>query len=259
MNHVTDDDLILHYYGELSATDRARLAEHLRTCQACAAAEARLRETLGVIDDVPAPEPEAGFERMVWARLEPALSRRRAPTWLAWMWSPARWGLAAAAAVLVVAAFAAGRYWSPGGPAGGPALAETAASGEAVRERILLVAVGDHLEQTEMVLVELTHADGGDMVNISAARAQAAELVADNRLYRQTAATAGQVAIAGVLEDLERALIEVARSPSQIHRSDLDAILRGIETQELLFKLRVVGEQVREREAAGAAANSTES
>jgi hypothetical protein len=258
MTHVTDDELILHYYGELSAADRARLGEHLQTCRACAAEDARLRQALGVLDDVPVPEPEAGFERIVWARLEPALTRREAP-WRAWLWSPARWGLAAAAAVLIIAAFVTGRYWPvPGGPATAPA--DAAASPEVVRERILLVAVGDHLEQTEMVLVELAHAEGGDTVNISAARAQAAELVADNRLYRQTASTAGQVAIAGVLEDLERALIEVARGPSEVPRSDLDAILRGIQAQELLFKLRVVGEQVREREAsAGAQATHTES
>jgi hypothetical protein len=259
--HPTDEDLILHYYGEMSAADRARLAEHLRTCQTCAATDARLRQTLDAVDDVPAPEPDAGVERVVWARLEPALTARRAARWQVWMWSPAHLSLAAGALLLVAGAFVAGRYW-PGShqPAGAPAPIGAAASEESARERILLVAVGDHLEQTQIVLVELVHADGRGLVNISAARAQAAELVADNRLYRQTATTAGQAAIASVLEDLERALIEVARSPSEIPRRDLDAILRGIETQELLFKLRVVGEQVRQREeSAGAPAKRTES
>ena len=257
MTHITDDELILHYYGELSAADRARVGEHLGSCQACSASDARLRRALDAVDEVPAAEPGPGFEQAVWARLQPALSRQRAAWWHVWTWTPARLGAAAAVAMLVVGAFVAGRYWpAPGAPAG----IDTAASAQAVRERILLVAVGDHLEQTEMVLVELAHADGNDTVNISAARAQAAELVADNRLYRQTAATAGDVAIAGVLEDIERALIEVARSPSEVPRRDLDAILRGIEDQGLLFKLRVVGEQVRDREeSAGARTRRAES
>jgi hypothetical protein len=76
------------------------------------------------------------------------------------------------------------------------------------------------------------------------------DLVAANRLYRQTAAGAGHAAIAGVLEDLERALIEVARSPSEVSRRDLTDMLQGIEAEGLLFKLRVVSEQMREREEA---------
>jgi anti-sigma factor RsiW len=261
MTHVSDDELILHFYGELSAADRARVSGHLGVCQACAASDVRLRQVLDAVDEVPAPEPAAGFEQAVWARLQPALARRRAAWWHVWMWTPAQLSAAAAVALLVVFAFVAGRYWSaPGAPAGKSAAIDAAASAQAVRERILLVAVGDHLEQTQMVLVELAHADGRDTVNISAARAQAAELVADNRLYRQTAVTAGDVAIVSVLEDLERALIEVARCPSQVPRRDLDAILRGIEDQGLLFKLRVVSERVREREeSAGALTRRAES
>jgi hypothetical protein len=185
--------------------------------------------------------------------LEPALSRPRASWWAIWAWTPARLGATVAVALLVMAAFVAGRYWrSPVTPAAQPVRIDAAAE-RTVRERLLLVAIGDHLDRTEVVLIELKHADGAEMVNISTARAEAADLVADNRLYRQTAASAGDAAIAGVLDDLERMLVEVARCPSEVPRQDLDAILRGIQTQDLLFKLRVVGEQVREREESAGA------
>jgi len=147
--------------------------------------------------------------------------------------------------MLLVAAFVAGRFWPAAGPAGVPA--------DDPRERILLVAVGDHLEQTQMVLVELVNAEGGDTVDISAAREQAADLVSDNRIYRQTAEGAGDARIAGVLDELERVLIEVARSPSEVSREDLRTIIDSIDAEGLLFKVRIVGQEVREREEAAVA------
>jgi hypothetical protein len=255
MMHVTDEDLILRYYGELTGADRQRVDDHLVACEACRAADLRLRQTFAAVDATPVPEPAAGYEREVWARVSARLPERRARGWKRWRWSPAQLG--AVVAVLVAAAFVAGRYWrAPVAPPAPPVervAGGTAAGSQAVRERILLVAIGDHLEQTEMVIVELAHADGGEKVDISTARAQAADLVAASRLYRQTAASAGDAAIASVLEDVERALIEVARSPAEVSRRDLNDMLRGIEAQGLLFKLRVVGEQVREREESAGA------
>jgi hypothetical protein len=252
--HVTDEDLILQYYGELPDADRQRVDDHVAACAACRADAARLRVVFSAVDAAPVPEPAAGYERRIWAQVEARLPERRAGWWAEWLWAPGHRGAVAAVALLVVAAFAAGRYWrGPGGPTAptaGPTPTASAPATQAARDRILLVAVGDHLEQTEMVLIELANADGGDRVNISAARAQAVDLVAANRLYRQTAAGAGHAAIAGVLEDLERALIEVARSPSEVSRRDLTDMLQGIEAEGLLFKLRVVSEQMREREEA---------
>jgi len=243
--HAHDETLILHYYGELAAPEEADVTRHLEACQACRTEYARLQRVLAVVDSVPVPERAPDYEDAVWAAVARRLPARQRPWW-AFAWSPSRLALAASLAMLVVAAFVAGRFYPAGGPAGGTA--------DDPRERILLVAVGDHLEQTQMVLVELVNAEGGgttgDTVDISAAREQAADLVSDNRIYRQTAEGAGDARIAEVLDELERVLIEVARSPERVSREDLQTIVDSIDAEGLLFRVRVVGQEVREREEA---------
>ena len=136
---------------------------------------------------------------------------------------------------------------------------QVAQSAEKVRERILLVDLGDHLDRSQMVLVELVSAGGttGD-VDISTERARAEQLVAVNRLYRQTAASTGDAAMASVLDDLERdaatrlahQATPIAASPATVSQEDLDSVRRRIDSKELLFKVRVVSSQVRERQRA---------
>src|SRR5256885_1524471 len=120
-----------------------------------------------------------------------------------------------------------------------------------LRERVLLVDLGDHLDRSQMVLVELVSAGGstGD-VDISTERARAEQLVAVNRLYRQTALSTGDANMASVLDDLERVLVDIAASPSTVSQEDLDLVRRRIDSKELLFKVRVVSSQVRERQRA---------
>ena len=102
-----------------------------------------------------------------------------------------------------------------------------------------------------MMLVELVSADdSGGHVDISTEQARAQQLLAANRLYRQTAVKTGDAAMASVLDDLERVLVDVAASPATVSQDDLDQVRRRIESNELLFKVRVVSSQVRERQRA---------
>ena len=124
------------------------------------------------------------------------------------------------------------------------------------RERILLVAVGDHLERSQMVLAELTNAPNGQgKLDISDERQTAADLLEDNRLYRQTARSTGDTAVASVLDDLERVLIEIAHSPSEVSNGELTDLQHQIDNRGLLFKVRVLGTKVREQESKPAAAD----
>jgi hypothetical protein len=245
--HLEDDDLVLHYYGEMADADEARIEAHLADCSACQQNYTKLQRVMAFVDSAPAVEAPPGFEATAWARLEPALPLRRG-NWFSWfVFSPARLAFAAGVVILIGAAFMAGRMsraTTPGGSGG----VQTA---EKVRERILLVDLGDHLDRSQMVLVELTSADdSAGSVDISTEQARAQQLVAANRLYRQTAASTGDAAMASVLDDLERVLVDVAASPSTVSQEDLDAVRRRIASKELLFKVRVVTSQVRERQKA---------
>src|SRR3954462_11624389 len=74
--HLKDDDLVLHYYGELPAPEESRAESHLGSCAACQANYTKLQRVMAFVDSAPAVEPGPGFERIAWARLEPALGSR---------------------------------------------------------------------------------------------------------------------------------------------------------------------------------------
>jgi anti-sigma factor RsiW len=243
--HLHDDDLVLHYYGEMPAADENRAESHLAACAECQANYAKLQRVMAFVDSAPGVEPAPGFERIVWARLEPALHAPRR-NWFAWfVFSPARLAFTAGIVILISAAFMAGRMTRTAAPAG------TAQSPEKVRERILLVDLGEHLDRSQMVLVELVSADdSGGSIDISLEQSRAEQLVSANRLYRQTAASTGDANMASVLDELERVLVDIAASPSMVSQQDLDSVRRRIDSKELLFKVRVISGQVRDRQKA---------
>jgi hypothetical protein len=238
MNHPTEEQLVLYYYGEGDGSPAVR--EHLDACEACRAEYAGLQRVLNVVDAAAAPERAADYGAQVWARLRPAIPGRRR-FWMPVLWPVRHWAAALSMAALVVAAFLAGRYY----PKAPPPQTKMASAPGQVRERILLVAVGDHLERSQMVLVELMNAQPGD---VSSERQRADDLVAENRLYRQTAARTGDARVAGVLDELEPVLLEIARGPSSLTPEELENLRRRIESGGILFKVRVAGSAVRHRE-----------
>jgi hypothetical protein len=242
--HVIEDDLVLHYYGELPSPDEGRVSAHLADCRECHAAYRRLQQVLMSVDDkaLGVPELPDGFERTVWARLEPGLQRERAGWFARRLPSPSRLGWAAAAVVIVVSAFYAGRFSrSPQTPGSTPpaAVVAAAANQNQVRERILLVDLGDHLDRSQRILVELVTAEGAGS-NLAGERDRAEQLVWANRLYRETAAATGDSSIVDLLDQLERVLVEVAASPANPSQRELEDVRRRIESGSLLFKVRIV-------------------
>jgi hypothetical protein len=250
--HLNEDDLVLHYYGEMTDRDEADAIAHLRNCPQCHDSYRRLQRVLAAVDEhaFALPALPNHFERTVWARLEPNMTRERR----GWSWlglSPARLALAASVVMLVGAAFYAGRLM-PRDPAviptADPALQVSAAATAQLRERILLVDLSDHLEQSQMVLIELVSANVEAGTNIDGERKRAEQLVAANRLYRQTALTTGDSAIAELLDELELAFVDIAASPAHASSQSLDELRRRIEAKGLLFKVRVVSSKVRQRQ-----------
>lgn len=244
--HITDDELVLHFYGEMDHAAEARTVSHLGACDSCRRSFTRLQQVLAAVDAVPAPVLSDGFERTVWARLEPALPARRG--WRSWfVIAPATLAWAAAIVVLVAAAFLAGRFTTtPVGSGTG-----TVASADQVRERILLADLGEHLERSETMLIELVSVEDGatrEPVDISLERERAEELVAANRLYRQTTSANGETNVAQLLDELERLLVELAASPDQVPAEGMERVQQQIAAKDLLFKVRVVSSALRARQ-----------
>jgi hypothetical protein len=263
-HHCTEDDLTLYYYGEGpyrvdrvgSRSPRRRVDQHLESCPACASLYREIAGTLAMVVAPAVPERGDQYGLEVWQRLRHKLPEQDAPSWKTlWktLWSSVfrhdRLAFAAAAATLVLAAFVAGRVW-PRQPPGAPAMGALQTAGGAAstgdsRQRILLTSVADHLDRSERVLTDIMNAPRGD---ISSEQRWADDLLSTSRLYRQDAVDAGEQSVAAVLDELERSLLEIVNSPSKISAADLEQIRRRIDAAALLFKVRVMSDELRQRE-----------
>jgi hypothetical protein len=125
--------------------------------------------------------------------------------------------------------------------------------------RVRMAAIGDHLERSERVLLDVMNASGarGAQIDVSDAQAWAADLIDDNRLYRETATHAGDTMIAGVLDDLERNLLEIVHGPSTLTPAQLEQVRVRLDAAALLFKVRILHDELREREIAPALPRKT--
>jgi anti-sigma factor RsiW len=241
--HVTDEDLLLDFYGESAAADRAEREAHLASCEACRALDRETRAVLALIDTTPTVDAPEGFGREMWARVEPEISARMTRTRTWWL-SPARWALAGGMAVLVIGSFLLGRVWEKA-----PRKVDAPeASASAVTERLLRAEVEDHLERSQRVLVDLVNADDSLSGPQDDERLRAADLVAAGRLYRQSAAAAGDVEMRDLLEDVERVLVDVANGPSTRSSNPLTDARARISEQDLLFRVRLAAAEIREQE-----------
>jgi hypothetical protein len=248
MKHYTEEDLILYYYNERGRSTDVEV--HLDRCETCAAAYRDLTQTLRLIATPDAPERGDQYGLEVWQRIRHRLPEQEVPWWSVWFRAD-RLATAGAFAVLLLAAFVTGRWWSSSPdrapapvavnrPAAAPAVSDDS------RQRVLLSSIADHFDRSERVLTDIMNAPAGE--DISAEQGWAADLVATSRLYRQDAVDAGEPSVAAVLDELERSLLEFVHTPSHATAARLDQIRRRIDAASLLFKVRVLGDELRQRE-----------
>lgn len=240
-NHLTDDELILHSYGEIDRADQARVDEHLASCEQCQLAKEKLARVMTMVDTASPVEAPEGFERVAWARLEPKLDDNRR-TLRSIFWFP-QWAFAGGVAALLVAAFWAGRSSvTPVTPSDRNLVAQVEPG------RVLQSAVGDHLDRTQMMLVELVNAETDHADVLASEQARAEDLVAANRVIRQSAMQAGDSQIVDILEDLERVLMEIANAPADASSKQVTDLQSRITSEDLLFRLRVIAQEMRQRQ-----------
>lgn len=238
--HLSEQELVLHFYEPGRSDER-----HLAACPTCAAEFAQIRATLSAID-YPVPERAADYEAQLWSTLKPRLDVTDSPKASVWhsLLQPRKWAIAGTLAILVLAAFLAGRYL-PRRETPSPIVKVQAP--KTGSDRVLMVAVGDHLDRTEMILVELANTPAEGKIDISAERELAQNLVNENRLYRQTAQRDKDTEIANVLDQVERVLIDISHHPDSVSGKELEQLQQRIESQGVLFKVRVIESKVKAR------------
>lgn len=242
MKHASEEELFA--YREGNVKNREATAAHLNGCAECRTELERIEEVFRALDALPVPDPGEDYGTRVWRHIAPRLPERRRRWWES-LFAVRRLATAGALAAVVIAAFLLGRTTrEPVGP-------DIADAGK-VRERVLVVAVGEHLGRSEMILVELANAQpvqGGKRINIAAEQKRAESLVEENRLFRQTALSGGDKAIVSTLDELERVLLDVANSPAEVTPAQFESIRKRIAERGILLKVRVVRQELRSAEA----------
>ncbi|HWS16900.1 MAG TPA: zf-HC2 domain-containing protein [Candidatus Elarobacter sp.] len=238
MNHLSEEQIVLHYYGD--AEEAAEVERHLAACPDCRAEFSRVQSTLRQIEPLEVPEPATGFEEKTWLNLRDSLPEKGG--FLGKIFgSQQKWALAGAMVLLLATAFLAGRFW----PRPVQQIAQQPA--QVNPQRIVLVAVGDHLERSQMLLVEIMNTDAKDPINFSSEQAEARDLLDSNHLYRVSAQQSGDPQVARLLDQLGRVLAEIANGPAEVSAGDLEQVRHTIQSEGLLFKVRVVGSEVNSR------------
>ena len=249
----SDADLVDYYYGE---SDRAKdIEQALAHSPALAERYVALEALLGAVRSPVVPELPVEWEADLWHRLAPALQRAPNTTARGWLRSA---GLSAVAASLLIAAFLVGRSH---GRDETRAANGTMAQGfsQESRDRLLLAAAIDHLDRSEVFLVNMKNQPGTAPgtepgAAFAEARTRAAELVVSNRLLRRSLSEdraearnadaggppASRAGLAAVLEDLEPVLLEIAHAPDTLSSSDLDLLRARLRERGTLLKLRAV-------------------
>ncbi|HEX7422016.1 MAG TPA: hypothetical protein VF505_19180 [Thermoanaerobaculia bacterium] len=241
MQHLTEEQLVSHYYHDDDALD---VEAHLGDCRDCTTQYETIGRVLALVTEAPVPDRGDDYGDQVWSRLRWKLGsqRRRRATWIS--------GIAAAAALTI--AFFAGHFWRAAHEvtttapmtASAPVVgAPTTVANVDHNDKILLLVVGDHLDNTERVLLEFANADPGKGLQIEQESRRAGELVAANRIYRQTASKQGNERIASVLADLEPVLIEISHAGTNLSKDELTELQKRIEAKGFLFKVRVISAQ----------------
>jgi anti-sigma-K factor RskA len=233
MNHLSNEELIDHVYGE----GAPEAAEHLQACASCAEARRSLEADLAEIPSSDAPEPDTACEERLWNALSPQLlpypRKRRL-----WMRS-AFWlslSAAGACAALIVSAFFAGRVWEHRYQ---PHTTASAAPAPA-QKKIVVVLLSDELERSERLLLQLKHAGADDTEMLAPMRDEARSLLVANRKCREEAEKTGDPDVTAALDSLDQLLAQLANQPGGLNAASISKLQDEMNAEGLLFEVRVL-------------------
>ena len=247
MKKISDDDLMLLYYGEQN--DPALAASVAASPELTARFDA-LSAELNRVDDFVPPQRDDDYGADVWKRISPRLETERKNSVELWksFWSvlgQPRFSLAGALSLAMVAslAFMLGRQSDQPGnlPSPGPEALPAIAMTEFNTGRLLTTSVSSHLEQLNLALTqfvnlpETTVADAG----------RATDMLVANRLYRQAAISQGNHQLAAFLSELEPFLIELAYESHKTSPATRDRMQQEVRNN-LLFRVRIMNKQLNE-------------
>lgn len=240
MKHLSAEEIVEHYFADPG--DRLfRVAQkHVDECVECAGESARLADDLNAMRGADFEELTPDYGEGVWRRVSGVLPPRVKPAparrfkWgMGWRWALS---YASASAVLVLGAFQVGRIWEHRQH---PPIAAVTPT-PPIERKVVVVVLGDHLDRSERLLVELKHADGEDAEVVKPLRDEARSLLAANHVFREDAERGDDTALKEALDHLDHLLSDVANEPGGLNAESIARLQKQMQKDGLLFEVRVL-------------------
>ncbi len=258
MEHLSPEGLVEMYYNEAAPGDYKSAQQHVEECADCAKAYRSLESDLKALGNMEALERDEGYGERMWQRVAarlPVAAEMRSPVprpagkWRPWLWMGLSY--ATGCAVLAAAAFYVGTVWEHQQHLKREAAREAQQKVTAPEKpRVVVVVLGDHLDRSERLLVELKHADADNQELVKPLRDEARGLLAANHVFREDADKSGDPALSQALDKLDKLLKEVANEPGGLNAASLERLQKEMTNEGLLFEVRVLRSKNPYRETA---------
>jgi hypothetical protein len=229
-SHLTRDQIAECLYGDVAPEFRA----HVAACPECRDECNGARRTLQLLRNWDAPELPPDYESAVWQKLAASLPPEKKP--LSLPRPPVIWIAAAALTAVIVAAislqFANSRVPEP---------RESPTQASEASQRILSVAVTDHIERTIAVLSPFVNEEprqSTPLADVPVEQNTVEDLLAENRLYRQTAMQDKERNTAALLDEIGQVLVELEHSPAKLPGPQARDLQQRLVDSSLLSKMK---------------------
>jgi hypothetical protein len=221
--HLSDERIIALLHSEATAEE----ASHVAGCEHCRSEFEAYQATLEYVNQWKAPDRSPGYGARVWQRIAGEIRPRKRFQWMSA--ASALWvGVAACGLVLLLVPMLRrnGRNMAP---ASHPETQASIQSG-----RLLDAALGDHLERASILFTHVLNDPG----LAAAGDSDLENLIAENRLYRQTAEQQNDRDASSLLSDVETVLLDLQHS-SGAPAAELRYVQQRISDSSLRFRLGI--------------------
>lgn len=259
MKHLNEEQFIEYYYGKSQnkhAADKQEgrddAAQHLAECAECRAGYAALQADLSDLAEFDLPLRDADYGRRVWESVTGSLPVR--PARKLWMRRDLWRGLAyaAAAAAMLAISFDAGRWLEQSRI---PVSSTRPPASLPAPKKVVVVVLGDHLDRTERLLVELKHTDADDSDMLAPLGDEARNLLPANRICQREAQKSGDPELEKALSDLDQLLTRLADQPGGLNPAAVTRLQEQMNAEGLLFEVRVLRSRIPATEQARSTAS----
>jgi hypothetical protein len=120
---------------------------------------------------------------------------------------------------------------------------------------VVVVVLGDHLERTERLLVELKHTDVDDSDMLPPLRDEARNLLPANRICLREAEKSDDPELEQALGALNRVLTDLADQPRGLDPAEVTRLQKEMNADGLLFEVRVLRSRIPAAEQARSTAS----